>query len=180
MRDRTRHILLRRLKSFGSFGMLDRLANERMARLDAPSPLGRAHDDAALPVRRASRLRPIATAPSLRLVAEPPLALGFDWEALERDDPPRLRSSGSLAIVREEKVTLPLVPCSQPLEPVSAPGSPSWRGAGAKLKLGVHGICWKCINVHGKYPKGLPKTRSALTKHRIDIDMEEACASPWW
>eukprot|EP00913_Durusdinium_trenchii_P030685 g28739.t1 len=42
------------------------------------------------------------------------------------------KSSGSLAMVPEEgpqlKVALPLVPCSTPLQPVSAPSSPTWRG----------------------------------------------------
>ncbi|CAK8990386.1 unnamed protein product [Durusdinium trenchii] len=176
-----------KMKSFGSFGTLERLAaTEKFTsrtlrtsnKLDPPSPLGRAWDDApALPVKRApsvqrreaASIKHISTAPNLRLwaAASPsdtedgssPVALGtpvlvptasnllgFDWDALDEDEDEKqeerpisrqvsmkmAKSSGSLAMVPEEgpqlKVALPLVPCSTPLQPVSAPSSPTWRG----------------------------------------------------
>lgn len=76
--------------------------------------------------------------PSLVKVPTASNLMGFDWDALDADDPiedfqPMSRlSSSSLPVVLEDgpelKVSLPLVPCSKPLEPVSAPSSPSWRG----------------------------------------------------
>lgn len=166
-----------KMKSFGSFGTLERLGSCQLEKftswtlqtssiLEPPTPLCRASDDApALPVKRApsvqrrqAPIKHISTAPNLGMWAggsplseldesSPSVApskvptaanlMGFDWDALDDDDPvedfPMSKlSSSSLAVVPEDgpqlKVSLPLVPLSKPLEPVSAPSSPSWRG----------------------------------------------------